>query len=154
MGLQRIILWLGPLLYVLGALYFVTVSTPAQRRAVLLTWLCPGLGHWKAGHARRGAFFAVALLGLFLGGLCLSDFRCISPLDRHPIWALLQIPCLLPTALATVLTSHLTIDSDNAYYQIGCLYVGLGCMLNLIVMCDVYDLLGPDAPAEPKAEAS
>ncbi len=152
MGLQRLILWLGPLLYVAGAAWFAVHSTPRQRRAVLWTWVLPGLGHWRAGFRSRGVFFGVQLLGLFIVGLWLSDFRCISPFDRHPIWALLQIPSLVPTALTTILTSSLRITADNPLYQAGCLYAGVACLLNLVAMCDVYDLLREDQPAPVRSD--
>jgi hypothetical protein len=142
--LQKLIAWAGPLLYVAGAIWFVIVSDRSQRKPVLLGWLVPGLGHWSIGQRHRGLFFGVQIVVLFVAGLLLSDFRCVSPFDRHPIWALTQIPGGLLTLLTAVLTSGLHIVRDNPTYAVGCLYVGVACLLNLVALCDLYDLTEPE----------
>ena len=145
MELQKLVVWAGPLLFVAGALYFLAVSDRNQRLPILLGWLVPGLGHWKAGLRTRGLFFGIPLVTLFLVGLVLSDFRCVSPFDRHPIWALTQIPGGALTIVTAALTSALKIVSDNPYYQAGCLYVAVACLLNLVALCDLYDMTEPEA---------
>jgi hypothetical protein len=110
---------------------------------VLLGWILPGLGHWIVGQKRRALFFAIQIIALFVLGLVLSDFRCISPLDRHPVWALTQIPGGALTLVTAVLTAGLDIERDNPLYQVGCLYVGVACLLNLVALCDLYDVTEP-----------
>jgi hypothetical protein len=143
--LQKLVVWIGPLLFAVGALYFFAVSDRSQRLPMLLAWLVPGLGHWKVGRKARGLFFGVQLTALFVVGLLLSDFRCVSPFDRHPIWALTQIPGGLLTLVTAALTSSLDITHDNPTYSAGCLYVAVACLLNLVAMCDLYDLTEPEA---------
>jgi hypothetical protein len=143
--LQKIIVWIGPLLYGVGALWFVAVSDRRQRLPVLLGWLVPGLGHWIIGEKKRALFFGIQIIVLFLAGLMLSDFRCVSPLDRHPIWALTQIPGGALFLLTALLTAGLDLYRDNPYYSVGCLYVGVACLLNLVALCDLYDLTEPES---------
>jgi hypothetical protein len=144
LGLQNLIVWAGPLLYLVGAGWFVMASDPVQRKPVLLGWLVPGLGHWVIGRKPRALFFGIQLVGLFLIGLVLSDFRCISPFDRHPIWALTQIPGGALTIVTAILTAGLDLVRDNPLYPAGCLYVSVACLLNLVALCDLYDLTEPE----------
>jgi hypothetical protein len=152
--LQKLVVWVGPLLFVVGALYFIAVSDRSQRLPILLGWLVPGLGHWKTGRKARGLFFGIPLVLLFLAGLALSDFRCVSPFDRHPIWALTQIPGGALTIVTAALTSSLMITRDNPYYQAGCLYVATACLLNLVALCDLYDLTEPEAKRAERRKAA
>jgi hypothetical protein len=152
--LQKLVVWIGPLLFVVGALYFVAVSDRSQRLPILLGWLVPGLGHWKAGLKARALFFGIPLIGLFLVGLLLSDFRCVSPFDRHPIWALTQIPGGALTFVTAALTSGLMIERDNPYYSAGCLYVSVACLLNLVALCDLYDLTEPESKRAERRKAA
>jgi hypothetical protein len=142
--LQKLVAWAGPLLYVVGALWFLAVSDRSQWKPVLLGWLVPGLGHWVVGKRPRAIFFGAQIIALFVIGLVLSDFRCVSPFDRHPIWALTQIPGGALTIVTAVLTSGLYITRDNPTYAAGCLYVSVACLLNLVALCDLYDLTEPE----------
>jgi Family of unknown function (DUF6677) len=152
--LQKLIAWAGPLLYLAGALWFVAVSDKSQRKPVLLGWLVPGLGHWVIGQRARGIFFGAQIVGLFVVGLLLSDFRCVSPFDRHPIWALTQIPGGLLTIVTTLLTWPLKITRDVSTYQAGCLYVSVACLLNLVALCDLYDLTEPEKKKLKRKQAA
>jgi hypothetical protein len=143
MELQKLVLWAAPLAYVFGVAYFFRIAAPAQRRPCLLGWLLPGLGHWVVGRRDRAVFFGVQILGLFLAGLVLSDFRCISPLDRHPVWAVIQVPCGGPMLLVAALTAKLQIAGDSVTYSTGCLYTAVACLLNVVALCDLYDLTEP-----------
>jgi hypothetical protein len=143
--LQKLIAWAGPLLYVAGAAWFVAASDRSQRKPVLLGWLLPGLGHWVIGQKPRALFFGIQIVTLFLAGLILSDFRCVSPFDRHPIWALTQIPGGALTLVTALVTAGLDIERDNPTYSAGCLYVGVACLLNLVALCDLYDLTEPES---------
>ena len=109
----------------------------------------PGLA--AAAEARS---FGVQIFALFLAGLVLSDFRCVSPFDRHPIWGITQIPGGILTLVTAALTSGLTIQRDNAFYPAGCLYVSVACLLNLVALCDVYDLTEPAQKRAMRKEAA
>ena len=143
MELQNLILYLAPLAYLAGAAALMRTAAPGQRKPLILGWLVPGLVHWVVGRRPRSAFFAVQIVGLFVAGLCLSDFRCISPFDRHPIWALVQLPGGAMTLVAAALTSGLRITGEAPYYAAGCLYASVACLLNLLALCDLYDLTEP-----------
>jgi hypothetical protein len=143
MDLQKLVLWAAPFAYVFGVAYFFRIAAPAQRKPCLLGWLVPGLGHWIVGRRDRAIFFGLQILGLFVAGLLLSDFRCVSPLDRHPVWAVIQVPCGGPFLLAAAATASLEIVRDSAFYQVGCLYTAVACLLNVVALCDLYDLTEP-----------
>ena len=140
MGLQKLVIILGPILLVAGAAYFVHVSDRRQRLPMLLGWIFPGLGHWAAGFRPRAVFFATQLVALWVAGLWMSEWRCISLFDRHPIWALTQIPNGALTLVTAFLTRNLFIEHDNALYQVGSLYVGVAGLLNVVALCDLYDI--------------
>ena len=61
MELQKLIVWIGPLLYAVGAVWFLAVSDKSQRKPVLLGWLVPGLGHWVIGQKPRALFFGIQI---------------------------------------------------------------------------------------------
>jgi hypothetical protein len=120
---------------------------------VLLGWLVPGLGHWAIHERRRAVFFAVQIVALFIAGLVLSDFRAVN-LDRHPIWALIQVPGGLLSLATALATSRLMIEWDNPWYPFGCLYVGVACLLNLVALCDLYDLTEPEEKKAARKRAA
>lgn len=143
MELQKLILLVAPAAYLAGAAYALRIAAPAQRRPLVMGWLVPGLGHWVAGLRPRAVFFAVQFFALFVAGLAMTDFRCISPFDRHPIWALIQTPGGVPVILVAALTQGLRIAEEAPYYAVGCLYASVACLLNLVALCDLYDLTEP-----------
>jgi hypothetical protein len=148
MNLALLATKIAPLLILAGIVYFFYRANPAQRKAVAWTWVLPGLGHFQSGFRKRGYYLGGLVIGLFLFGLVLSGFLCVSPLDRHPIWAIAQAPGGFLTILTWLATRSLHLASDNPTYGIGCLYVGVACLLNLVLMCDLWDLL-----EDPKAES-
>jgi hypothetical protein len=152
MSLGELLLKMGPVLVAGAIAYFIYASNPRQRTSVFLAWLVPGLGHWWAGHRSRAMYFAACLIPTFFIGLILADFRNISPFDRHPIWGLAQLPGGLLTALTWLATNTLK-GVDNPAYHVGCLYTGSACLLNIIAMCDVWDLT-EKADARAKATES
>ena len=115
-------------------------SNPRQRIAVLLALLVPGLGHWWIKEKRRGLVFAGITVGLFLTGMVLAGFANVSPFDRHPIWGMAQIPGGLLTLVAALATSGVKIIEQSNLYTMGCLYTGVGCLINILAACDVWDL--------------
>ena len=46
------------------------------------------------------------------------------------------------------------IERDNVFYPAGCLYVCVACLLNLVALCDVYDLTEPAAKRALRKEAA
>ena len=118
----------------------VAIADPRVRKPFLLGIAVPGLGHMSIGEKGRGLLVAVPVLILYVAGLLLSDFRCVSPFDRHPLWGVLQAPAAGPTLLSWLGTRHLTLEHIGETYQVGCLYVGIACLLNLVALCDLRDL--------------
>ncbi|HYC77243.1 MAG TPA: DUF6677 family protein, partial [Planctomycetota bacterium] len=99
---------------------------------------------WKIGRCDRALFFGAPIVAVFLAGLAMSDFRCVSPFDRHPIWALIQIPGGGLTIVSAVATWGLRLRGESELlYPVGCLYVAVACLLNLVALCDLYDLTEP-----------
>jgi hypothetical protein len=152
MNLGVLLIKLGPILVAAAIAYFLYCSDRRQRIAVLLAWLFPGLGHWWIGARSRAILFAATLVPLFIAGLVISDFLSVSPFERHPIWGLAQLPGGLMTAITWLATSGLVITRDNPYYGVGLLYTGSACLLNLLAMCDVWDLTEPAARREKREQ--
>ena len=151
MTFSELILNLVPVLIAAAVAYFVWKSNRRQRTAVLIGWLFPGAGHWYLGHKDRARFFAGLLVPIFLIGLAISGFAAVSPTDRHPIWGLAQMPGGLLTLVAWLATMGVKVTSTSDLYGIGCLYTGSACLLNLIALCDVWDL-GEGEEPEPESE--
>lgn len=140
MTFSELIVNLVPVLIVAAVAYFVWKSNRRQRIGVLLGWLFPGAGHWYLGHKDRAKFFAGLLVPTFIVGMIIAGFVNVSPTERHPIWGLAQLPGGLLTLVAWLSTMSLKVTSQNDYFLIGCLYTGSACLLNLIALCDVWDL--------------
>ena len=150
MTIGQIIVRYAWILAIAGLAFFVHKSTPRQRTAVGLAWLFPGLGHLWLGQRNRALVFGGIILLLYVSGMIMADFRNVSPFDRHPIWGLAQAPTAVPTLLAWLVTGpllDLKIWTVNPYYAIGCLYTGTAGLLNILAMCDVWDLAGEKRPA-------
>ncbi|MCA9320697.1 MAG: hypothetical protein KDB53_08185 [Planctomycetes bacterium] len=129
----------GPVIVLLMLSRFLTGTTRRERLAVILGWLFPGLGHIYLGERRRGLFLGGLIVGTFLAGLVLAHFRCISPFDRHPIWAVAHFFGGLLSLGTWGATQSLHIEADYATYQVGCLYVGIATLLNILVIIDAFD---------------
>ncbi len=137
------------------AVWFLVQSDPRQRIAVFLGWLVPGAGHLYLGRRDRALFLGCLVIGTFVAGMVIADFCNISPFDRHPIWGIAQLFGGLMSGGAALATSHLMREGDNPYYFIGCLYSGVACLMNLLVMIDAYDCAGkPDEAAESPEETA
>ncbi len=161
MDLSQLLLKYLPFAILCGVGYFVWTSNRRQRIAVLLTWLLPGAGHWWLGHRARAKFVAACIIPMFFAGLVLAEFLNVSPLDRHTVWGIAQIPGGLLTVLTWLGTMSLKVTEPNDLYLVGSLYTGSACLLNLIAMCDVWDLSehaaeesvpSQNAPAAPSVE--
>ncbi|MFT7617743.1 MAG: TM2 domain-containing membrane protein YozV [Planctomycetota bacterium] len=138
--------------------WFAIRADRRQRTAVLLGWLIPGAGQFYLGEKARGLFLGFLVIGVFFAGMVIADFRNISPFERHPIWGIAHLFGGIMTGIAAFATKGLMIVRDNPLYTVGCLYSGVGALMNVLVMIDAYDLaskkpvLAPeDAPAEEVA---
>jgi len=142
MAIGKFALQYGPILAAIGILLIFVRSQPRQRIALALAWAFPGVGHLWLGERKRGLIFAAGILPVFIVGLALSEFASVSPFDRHPLWGLAQIPGGLMTAFTWLATLGVRIDSYDGIYQVGSLYVGSACLLNVLAMCDAWDIAG------------
>ena len=53
------------------------------------------------------------------------------------------------SAIAAITTDSLMITRDNAFYQVGCLYSGVGALMNVLVAIDAFDLASKKSAAIP-----
>lgn len=154
MAIGKYALLLGPYIAALAILAIVLRSKPKQRIALGLAFALPGLGHYWLGERRRGLAFAALIVPTFFVGLILSEFASVSPFDRHPLWGLAQIPGGLLTLLTWLATLGQRIDQYDSIYQVGSLYVGSACLLNILAMCDAWDLADDRLPAQAATPTS
>lgn len=124
------------------AIWFVVQSRPKQRLAVLFSWLIPGAGQIYLGRKDRGFFLGGLVIATFFAGMVIADFRNISPFDRHEIWGIAHLFGGLMSGSAAAATATLMIRETDPYYNVGCLYSGVACLMNVLVMIDAYDLAG------------
>jgi hypothetical protein len=148
--------------------------------AVLLAWMVPGLGHVYQGRTKKGVLYAVCILGLFLIGLAMGDWRIVywrwvSPTANTEafcfnylgqFWAgLTALPALIqgtlkwqgkPPDFLWGFMAEPTQNQINGLYQlgkfveIGTLYTTVAGLLNILAMYDAFD--GPAHLTEDQAQ--
>lgn len=144
-------------------------SDPA--RALLVSWLLPGAGHWVIGQRGRAALFGLTVVGVFLAGLWMGGLSTVSVYAHK--WAfLLQIfdgplamlaagahygaqylaghpdVALLPPATVAKLAN----TSPSALADLGMTFTLVSAAFNVLVMADAF--YQADRPEEPKAETA
>ena len=137
-----------PFLYIIAAVIviaggrrFLQVNSKQQALTIAAAWVFPGAGHFMMGRRKRALFLGGIVVVLFVAGLFLGGFRNISPFDRHPIWALAHLFGGGMSGIATAATHGLSLDAELPFYSVGCLYSATACLLNILLMVDVFDLL-------------
>jgi hypothetical protein len=134
---------------VAGGRRFFQVNSKQQALTLGAAWVFPGAGHLMLGQRKRAFFLGGIVLSLFLIGLALGGFRNISPFDRHPIWGLAHLFGGGMSGIAAAATHGLTLDSEVPNYSVGCLYSAAACLLNILLMVDVFDILHKKSPEDP-----
>jgi hypothetical protein len=142
-------------------------------RNLLLTWICPGLGHIALGQVRRGLILAVAINGLFLSGLLIGGVGVVD-YSLNRAWFLGQMFNGPAVALEVVRSKSMMVhpnanigsddylgtpENPNAYEpsfgrpnEIGILYAAIAGLLNLLIFYDVLDRSAQSRPGDkPKA---
>ncbi|MHC4779601.1 MAG: DUF6677 family protein [Planctomycetota bacterium] len=117
------------------------METPGREKpdpvtAVILAILLPGGGHLYGGRFGKAVFFFVLIVGTFLAGLILSDFRGVS-LKHQPYWFLGQVFAGLPSVAAAVFSPDW--KSGPGYsvaLEAGTLYTTVAGLMNILVVLD------------------
>ncbi|MBJ01524.1 MAG: hypothetical protein CMK00_01495 [Planctomycetes bacterium] len=110
-------------------------------RWVLLTWLCPGLGHWLQGRRGRGLTIFLALGGLFLLSTILADGTNLVR-ERHFYYWSGQFLLGGPVLLVELIWERVAVSGPVVYEDAGLVIGCVAGMLNVLAMLDAY------APAE------
>ena len=147
--------------------------------AAILAWLVPGLGHLYQGRIAKGLLFSVCLMGTFLWGMDLGEWKVVYWAwdDRKPVvdgsgrlgMGFASVPAFLQSLRDDGLPllgkfqaapSRAELNELNArlngIWEIAKLYTLIACLLNVLVILDAYG--GPaehaDEPVlEPDKEA-
>lgn len=105
---------------------------------VLVSWLCPGAGHFVIGRPWPGIFVAVSIWTLFGAGMALSGFENVS-WERHPWLFGLQVLAGIPAGAGALLTKGAIARSDLfTHHTVGDLYTCVAGLLNLVAIADVH----------------
>lgn len=115
---------------------------------VLLTWVMPGLGHWRQGRKLRAAVVFTALVGLFVLGTLLAEGSNLDR-ERHFYYWAGQFLVGGPALIAEIVHGHALVTGDIAYVDGG---LGMTCvagLLNVLAMIDVYNHAERDGAAVP-----
>lgn len=138
--------------------------------AVVLAWLIPGAGHLYLGRRRKAVVLFVLILGMFMAGQAMAQFKCVfyrsTPMLKSKLWFIGQAGVGLPTAVFTltndaraetdVYTSRVNKDGETERvridgearlrfemrpgFEIGTLWTTLAGLLNLLAAVNVYDI--------------
>lgn len=114
-------------------------SIPRILSGLGLGLVLPGLGHVLYGRKDKALYFGGLVLGVFVVGLWLGDWRVMST-QRFPLYLLAQCWLGLPVVAALSLTSTLRITTDIPYLDAGLLYTCVAGLLNLVVLVDLYEI--------------
>lgn len=119
--------------------------------AVVLGWLVPGAGHLYLGQRIKALVLFTLILGTFLGGQVLADFKCVfyrkSPTLKSQLWFYGQAGVGLPTLLFS-LTNEAHDEGWEAKerfenspgFEMGTLWTTVAGLLNLLAVVNVYDV--------------
>ncbi len=137
--------------------------------AALLAWLVPGLGHFYQGRTGKGILYAACILGLFVTGLAMGDWRIVywrwvSPLadSEHFCFSycgqffagLAALPALIQATLnhykhEPILWSFMAEPSQNELFglyprlgklvEVGSLYTTVAGLLNILAIYDAFE---------------
>jgi TM2 domain-containing membrane protein YozV len=108
--------------------------------SVLLAWAVPGLGHWYLGRRGKAKVFFIFILGLFLVGLGLGQWKVVEFPDLVSIGQVLTGA----VALAAQLLGHILRSKFGpanpvpVSFEMGTLYTLVAGLLNLLVVLDAY----------------
>lgn len=109
-------------------------------RALLLSWLLPGAGHWYTARRGRAVLYGWAVIGTYAVGLALGGLATVSVAGHK--WAfLLQIfdgPLTLAAAIASHVLGSQPIPSQLA--DLGLTMTLVSAAFNVLVMADAYYL--------------
>ncbi|NQT87172.1 hypothetical protein HQ560_10435 [bacterium] len=137
-------------------------SAPFDRdpgKALLLSWLLPGAGHWYTARPGRALLYFSAVVGIFAIGLVMGGLSTISVVGHK--WAFLLQVFNGPITLTTALLGHpevaakLSLESATAMPPPSRMAdLGLTCTLvsaafNILVMADAYYLADKPLDAAP-----
>jgi hypothetical protein len=114
---------------------------------VLLTWICPGLGHWLHGRRRRALAVFLALVGLFVLGTFLADGTNLDR-ERHFYYWSGQFLLGGPALIAEALSNHAPVTGPVPYEDAGLVIGCVAGLLNALAMLDAF------APADRSHESA
>jgi len=140
-------------------------SAPLDRdpgKALLLSWLFPGAGHWYIARPGRALLYCAAVVGVFAIGLVMGGLSTVSVAGHK--WAFLLQVFDGPITLATSLLGHPDIAAKFGYKAATSMPppsrmadLGLTCTLvsaafNILVMADAYYLADKPLDLVPGSE--
>ena len=112
-------------------------GAPAGRclRAVLGTWILPGLGHILLGRARRGWWFGGWIGALFASGVLLTGGTGVDRV-RHPYAFLAQVLNGGSTLVAQAVGGPLHPEAISFRYDAGVLFLSVAGLMTVLAMLD------------------
>jgi len=124
---------------------------------VLLTWICPGLGHWFQGRKLRGTLVFLSLVGCVVLGTILADASNLSR-ERHYYYWGGQVMAGAPALLLQLVWGAKSLNSYVPYGEAGLVFAAVAGMLNILAMLDVYGFAarrweGSDSETEEPARS-
>lgn len=113
-------------------------SNPRVIAALVLGFLVPGAGHLLFGRRGKAIFYLITVLGCFVLGMWLADWRCVH-VEKYPLYLLAQMWVTGPVLIAIAATESLRITQDITYLDAGLLFTAIAGLLNIVVLVDLYE---------------
>jgi hypothetical protein len=118
-----------------------------------LSWLVPGLGHWRAGQRDKGVLVGIAVALVFALGLLMSQGHGVDR-PTYPVWWIGQDLFGGGTLVAALVTGPWQMLGYPPYLEAGIVLCTVAGMMNLVVMVDAYTVAERATfPAPAPAEA-
>jgi TM2 domain-containing membrane protein YozV len=105
--------------------------------SMLLTWICPGLGHVHQGRVVRGVIVFVLLVGSFALGTAFAEGSNLSR-ERHFYYWAGQFLLGGPALIAEALFGSMRVTRDIPYVEAGLVFGCVAGLLNVLAMIDAF----------------
>jgi hypothetical protein len=124
------------------------ISAERTVLGLLGAWVLPGLGHWIIGRRSKAILFFATITTCFVLGVILAHGRNLS-YERDAVYFLAYMFNAGETGLGWLLTGGLELTHEIPYLQLGFLYTGVACLLNLVAMMDFIATCTRNADTRP-----
>ena len=120
------------------------MSSSTRLFSVILSWLVPGAGYWVLGDKFRAVLLFSTIMGLFLLGQYLTDFRSVNR-EIHPIFFVGQAGNGLSTLISEFrlkydpVVTNVVSRNLSPHLNTGINFTTISGLLNILIILHIAD---------------